>query len=62
MKEWFSKINNLEDRRVIIAHYLNDDMIDEKYQMKYEDIKIQTIYDVDECYLGMTGILKTRLQ
>jgi hypothetical protein len=47
---------------VIIAYYLNDDMIDEKYQMKYEDIKIQTIYDVDECYLGMTGILKTRLQ
>jgi hypothetical protein len=62
MKEWFLKINNLEDRRVIIAYYLNDDMIDEKYQMKYEDIKIQTIYDVDECYLGMTGILKTRLQ
>lgn len=62
MKEWFLKINNLEDRCVIIAHYLNNDMIDEKYQMKYEDIKIQTIYDVDECYLGMTGILKTRLQ
>lgn len=62
MKEWFLKINNLEDRRVIIAYYLNDDVIDEKYQMKYDDIKIQTIYDVDECYLGITGMLKTRLQ